>query len=107
MDVISKDCPIACLAAVLSRTTLDTLVAVIVGHDSSPATVGQVVELYEQDRLMKLYNISSGRLGEIRRGLVAVGLVEVGIEPLVGRGQTQNGSVVEHAGACSHCLRKG
>jgi hypothetical protein len=72
MDAIRRDCPIECLAPLLPRQTMAALTAGM----GSPATVGQVVELYEQRKLMEIYGISTGRLGEIRRSLVKAGLIE-------------------------------
>jgi len=69
---LSRSCPIACLAPLLSRPTFQVLAA---GLDDS-AIVGDVVELYERRRLMKLPNISTGRAGEVRQCLVEAGLVE-------------------------------
>lgn len=73
MSTITKDCPIECLAPLLSRATFDALAA---GIDSDPATVAHVIALYEHGGLMNLYNISSGRAGEIGRCLVAAGMIE-------------------------------
>jgi len=42
----------------------------------SPATVGQVIYLYEQHRLMEIPGISTGRYGEIKRSLIEAKLVE-------------------------------
>jgi hypothetical protein len=71
--VITRACPLACLASVLSRVTYEALVA---GIDAAPATVGDVVALCEQGKLTELPEIGSGRRGEIRRCLVALELVE-------------------------------
>jgi hypothetical protein len=71
--VITRACPLACLASVLSRVTYEALVA---GIEASPATVGDVAELCEQGKLTDLPGIASGRLGEISRCLVALELVE-------------------------------
>ena len=73
MHVITRDCAIECLAALLSVPTLGALAS---GIGEAPATVGQVIELYEQRRLMNIHNISSGRAGEIKRCLMTIGLIE-------------------------------
>lgn len=73
---ITCGCPIACLAPLLTRPTLDALVAGIVGEPNSPATVGQLIELYQYDKLTDIFNIGSARAGEIRWALVKAGLIE-------------------------------
>jgi hypothetical protein len=78
MYVITRTCPIECLAPLLSRTTFAALAD---GLDGCPATVGQVIELYRQRRLMDIYNISSGRTGEIRHSLIQGGLIEPSSKP--------------------------
>ena len=82
MSAITRDCPIECLASLLSRSTLAALVD---GVEGSPATVGQVVELYEQGRLPDIYDNSSGRVGEIRWCLTAAKLVEADARLVVRR----------------------
>ena len=79
MHAVTPDCSIECLAPALSRSTLGAL---LLGIDGSPVTVGHVIELYKQGRLQDIYNISSGRAGEIKRCLVAAGLIELGDDPL-------------------------
>jgi hypothetical protein len=91
MDAINRDCPIECLAALLSRQTLAALVN---GIDGSPATVGQVVELYEQHRLNEIPGISTGRTGEIRRCLVEAGLIESDGRPILKQRWVRDTSVV-------------
>jgi len=90
VDTISRDCPIQCLAPLLSRQTLAALVN---GNDGSLAAVGQVVELYEQHKLMKIENISTGRMGEIRGCLVEAGLIEPDGRPMFRRRRTRDTSV--------------
>jgi hypothetical protein len=94
MDAIRRYCPIECLAPLLSRQTMAALTAGM----GSPATVGQVVELYEQRRLMEIYGISTGRLGEIKRSLVKAGLIEPGGRPVFRRRRPRDRSV-----GCGHC----
>ena len=84
---ITQDCPIECLAPLLSRQTLATLVN---GIDGSPATVGQLIELYDQRRLMEIHGISTGRLGEIRRSLVEAKLIEADGRPILRRSTIAN-----------------
>ena len=90
MHVITRSCPVACLAPLLSRVTFCALAE---GMQGSPATVGQVVELYEQRRLIEIENISTGRCGEIRRSLVKAGLIEAEGRGIVTRGGGRNGLV--------------
>lgn len=73
VSAITLDCPLPCLASLLSRMSYEALVN---GIDAAPATVGDVVELYEQDRLDELPGIGTGRRGEIHRCLVAMELVK-------------------------------
>lgn len=73
MSVVKLSCPIECLAPLLNRCTFAALAA---GMSDSPATVGRVIELYEQGRLTKIYNISSGRVGEIRSSLIQAKLID-------------------------------
>jgi hypothetical protein len=70
---ITSDCPIACLAPLLTPRTLDIL---ITGTEGSAATVGQVVEIYEKDELRKVFGIGPSRYGEICWALVQTALVE-------------------------------
>jgi hypothetical protein len=80
---ITRDCQIACLASLLTRPTFDALMAGMVSQDDSPATVGQLVELYQYDKLTDIFNIGSSRSGEIRWALVQAGLIEPTRVPLV------------------------
>ena len=87
---ITRNCAIACLAPLLTRPTLDALVAGFAGHNDSPATVGQLIGLYELHGLTGIFNIGTGRAGEIRWALVKAGLIDPGSVPLV-RQRTQAG----------------
>lgn len=82
---VTRDCPVACLAPLLTRPTFDALAAGVVGHNDAPATVGQVIELYEQNLLRDVRNIGPSRAGEIRRALVQAGLIEPNTAPLAMR----------------------
>jgi hypothetical protein len=85
----------------LSRQTFAALVKGI----GSPATVGQVIELCEQHRLMKIDGISTGRLGEIRRSLVEAGLIESDERPVVRRGRAWDElEKWRHVEGCPHRL---
>jgi hypothetical protein len=95
--VISPDCPIACLGSLLSRPTVDAL---LVGVEGSPARVGQVVELYEQNMLREIYNIGSGRAGEIRRALAEIGLIDPEGRPPVGRRHVRRHGEAGHVKEC-------
>jgi hypothetical protein len=61
------------LAPLLDRITFAALAA---GMPDSSATVGQVIERYEYGTLTDIYNISSGRAGEIRTSLIEAKLVD-------------------------------
>lgn len=80
MNAVTRDCPIACLASLLSRTTLDALIVGIVG---SPATIGQLIELCECSRLTDIFNIGPSRAGEIRWALVQAKLMNPERRPLI------------------------
>jgi hypothetical protein len=72
MYVVSRNCAISCLRPFLTPPTLDALIAGI--HGSSGRVV-QVIELYENDQLVDIFNIGPSRASEIRRALVFTGLV--------------------------------
>jgi hypothetical protein len=90
---------------VLGRLTFAALVEGLVGMKSEPggATVGDVIELYEQGRLTEIYNISSGRAGEIRSCLVRAGLIDPESRPEGERDVVQRG---HHVG-CGEYVRAG
>ena len=75
MHNISPDCPIECLTPLLSQ---ETSAALAVGLQGTPATVGQVIELYQLGRLKDIRNISTGRSGEISWRLAESGLIRPG-----------------------------
>jgi hypothetical protein len=85
MDAVGKGCSVTCLSSLLTRPTLDALISGVVGQDGSPATVGQLVELYHYDKLTDIFSIGSSRAGEIRGALVQAGLIEPDQMPLVRR----------------------
>ncbi|MGH3398092.1 MAG: hypothetical protein ACRDPO_25740, partial [Streptosporangiaceae bacterium] len=72
MHVLEPSCSVRCLEAELSRGTYHALV---IGIPRTSATVGDVLGLYRQGRLGDIYNISTGRIGEIRRALTRAGLL--------------------------------
>jgi len=74
MHVITRKCSLECLEPLLSRMTFAALVEGIEG--SQDTSVGRVIELYEQRKLMDIKNISTGRCGEIGRCLVRVGVID-------------------------------
>lgn len=95
--IVSPHCPIACLGSLLSRPTVDAL---LVGVDGSPARVGQVVELYEQNLLREIYNIGSSRAGEIRRALAEIGLIDPKRRPPIERYHVRRHDEAGHAKGC-------
>jgi hypothetical protein len=104
MYVITPDCPIECLAPLLSLPTYTALVAAL----ESPATVGQVVDLYEHGGLLDLYNIGSGRAGEIRRCLLQCGLIRSDRSSVITRRSVLNASVPRgHDASCPKYLSVG
>jgi len=103
MYVITRTCPIECLAPLLSRKTFSALAA---GMQCSPATVGQVIELYEQGQLQDIENISTGRAGEIRRSLIEAKLIELNSRPIIRRRTVRDASVPDgHHASCPMYLR--
>jgi hypothetical protein len=91
---IKRSCPIECLEPLLNRLTFAAL-AEELKHSPGTATVGAVIELYEQNRLTDIYNISTGRAGEIRSSLIRVGLIDpasrIGCKHVNGRGEVRHG----------------
>jgi len=105
MYVVTRDCPIQCLAPLLSRLTYNALVD---GVSGSPATVAQVIELYERGRLVDIDNISSGRAGEIRHVLIEAQLIDPSSKPIPRYARQQEASASNgHHVACSHHVAMG
>lgn len=73
MNVVTRDCPIACLAPLLTQLTFDALACGL----ADSATVGDLAWLCAHRRLMELYGIGPSRAGEIRECLVGAGLVDL------------------------------
>jgi len=65
--------PIECMAPLLSRFTFAALSA---GMSGSQAMVERMIELYEKGTLTEIRNISSGRVGDIRSGLIQAKLID-------------------------------
>lgn len=103
MYVVTRDCPIQCLAPLLSRMTL---AALVVGLPAPPATVGQLIEMYEQGRLTDVYNISSGRVGEIRSCLIQAKLVDPDSRHGSKRDGATGATVNGHHVSCPQYARK-
>lgn len=82
---VTRDCLISCLAPWLTRPTLDALATGLVGRHDALATVGQVIELFEQNQLVNIFNVGPSRAGEIRSALVQAGLVDPNAVPLAAR----------------------
>jgi len=100
MYAVMRTCPIQCLAPFLSRPTYSALEA---GIPNESATVGQVVELYEQGRLVDIYNISGGRMGEIRRCLIRAKVIDLSSQPIVNRSHAKEASTNNgHHASCPH-----
>jgi hypothetical protein len=68
------------LAPLLSRPTFAALAEELKSVPNG-ARVGAVIELYEQNRLTDIYNISGGRAGEIRNTLIRAGLIDPASRP--------------------------
>lgn len=68
--VLSRDCPAECLAWVLSRMALNPLL----GHLSHLGTVGNVMDMYQQERLGEIWQLGPRRIGEIGIALRYAGL---------------------------------
>lgn len=103
MYVVTRECPIQCLAPFLSSLTYNALLDGVAG---SPATVGQVVELYECGRLMDIHNIGAGRMGEIRRSLIEAKLIDPAGRLIISP-RVQETSAPRHHVTCSHHLSRG
>lgn len=72
---ITLDCPLACLAPLLSPSASAALAA---GLRGPRATVGQVIDMSRQGRLKDIRNIGTGRTGQIRWRLTQTGLIQPG-----------------------------
>jgi hypothetical protein len=88
------------LASWLTRPTLDALIAGLVGHDDSPVTVGQLIELFEQNQLVNIFNVGPSRAGEVRWALVRTGLIDPSAVPLAGRWLRSDADGNGHHHAC-------
>ena len=86
--VITLECPIDCLKAVLSARAFNPLARAYHAPFDPPRTVGDVVRLYEQRRLGEVWNLGPRRIGEIEVALVFAGLV--GPHHQTHRGATRN-----------------
>jgi hypothetical protein len=71
--VVKPSCPIECLAPFVEGLSFAALAG---GMSGQKATVGQVIELYEQGCLTDIRNVGPARVGEIRQGLIAARLVD-------------------------------
>ena len=72
--VFTADCPIDCLAAVLSTATFHALARAESAPFDPPTTVGQVLDLLRAGHLGQASGLGPRRLGEIQAGLVLAGL---------------------------------
>jgi len=105
MNVVTRACPIQCLAPFLSHLTYTAL---LYGLPGSPATVAQVIELYEHGQLVDIHNIGSGRAGEIRRSLIEAQLIDPNSKPIPRYSRQQEAPASNgHHAICSHHLGHG
>jgi hypothetical protein len=72
--VVTRDCPVDCLRAVLGTATFHFLARAEHAPFPAPVTVGQVLELWRTGHLGLAAGLGPRRLGEIEAGLVLVGL---------------------------------
>jgi hypothetical protein len=71
--VLTGACPVDCLRAVLCTATFHALARAERAPFDSPATVGQVVDLWRAGRLGLIGGLGRRRLGEIETALVVAG----------------------------------
>jgi len=71
--VITPDCPIDCLRAILSRRTFSFLARAYDAPFDPPETVGEVLQLRREHRLGQISGLGRRRIGEIEVGLVFAG----------------------------------
>jgi hypothetical protein len=71
--VITPECPIDCLQAILSRTTFSFLARAYAAPFAPPETVGDVLQLRREHRLGQIGGLGPRRIGEIEVGLVFAG----------------------------------
>lgn len=71
--VITPECPVDCLQAVLSRTTFSFLARAYDAPFDPPQTVGDVLKLRRERRLGQISGLGRRRTGEIEVGLVFAG----------------------------------
>ena len=72
--VITPECPVDCLKAVLSRMTFSVLARAYEAPFDPPQTVGDVLKLHQEHRLGQISGLGRRRTGEIEVGLVFAGL---------------------------------
>lgn len=73
-DPVQADCPVGCLAAVLSAKAFAPLRRAYMAPYEPPRTVGDVVQLLQQGRLAEIRGLGPRRIGEIEMCLVLAGL---------------------------------
>lgn len=100
-STVTRDCPVACLAPLLTQPTLDALASGLARDDDSPATVGQLIELFEQNHLTNIFNVGSGRAGEIRWALVTAELIDPNAMPRALRWMRKDTNGNGHHQVCS------
>lgn len=71
--VITPECPVDCLGAVLSRVTFSFLARAYEAPFDPPKTVGDVLKLRREHRLGQISGLGQRRVGEIEVGLVFAG----------------------------------
>jgi len=85
-DGITLGCPVDCLRSVIPGRVFNRLAradgrGLPVAPCGPPATVGDVVRLYQEHRLGEIAGLGPGNLAEIEVGLVFAGLVLVPSQP--------------------------
>ena len=73
--VITPDCPVDCLKAVLSLMAFNFLARAYDAPFDPPETVGDVLRLFRERRLGEISGLGRRRIGEIEVGLIFAGFI--------------------------------
>jgi hypothetical protein len=72
---VAADCPVGCLAGLLSRHALNRLLPALEGPGRD-GTVGDVAGLHRARRLDQVRGLGPGRIAEVEEVLLAAGLLD-------------------------------
>jgi hypothetical protein len=72
---ISSHCPIDCLWIVIPCTAFNALARAYSAPFAPPSTVGEVIALYELNRLVEIRGLGHRLIAQIEAGLIEAGLI--------------------------------